>query len=368
MSVKFDLKRENIEVIEQIDTLKVNSIANNISDRIIKAFPGFYLDKNDIFSKLSKLNMYKANMPEGLAEACYSYKNSSIYFNSKISDDDLEEFAIHECIHHLQEKKNKRNKLIRMGISYFNGTKLHGVGLNEAAVQFMTAKIIGIEPSFEKYYGINLHTPSPSYYPLECTLLNELHYFVNEDILLRSTFFANNNFKKYMIIYTSKSVYTQIETAFDSLLDLEEQLIYLNNELLSLKDGDKKNSKLQSKIDKCKEEIVHTFFQTQNLIIKNFFDYEFNEIDTVEKLELFRKKLYKFTNIMGGMKDYAFFDNYYLEMLNKIDHKFNVIENGGIETAIAIKPVNPLLALLTKIKNIFVSSSTHSSSKKEALK
>ena len=33
----------------------------------------------------------------------------------------------------------------------------------------------------EKYYDINIFTPSPSYYPVECALLNELIYFIGED-------------------------------------------------------------------------------------------------------------------------------------------------------------------------------------------
>lgn len=362
MSVKLDLKKENIEVIEAIDTLTVNSIAKNIADRIINTFPNFYLDKNQIFAKLTKLNMYKAKMPEGIAEACYCHKNTSIYFNSNISNEDIEEFAIHECLHYLQEKRSKSHRLTRMGLCSYTGIKVKGLGLNEAAVQFMASKIIGIKPDVEKYYGITLHTPSPSYYPLECSLLNEIAYFVNEDVIFRSTFFANDNFKKYMTIYTSKAIYDQIESAFDTILDLEEKIIKLSNEINNLNDGDIKITKLQQKIEQHKESIVYNYFQTQNIIIKNFFDYEFNEVDTVDKLELFRKKLYKFTDIMGGMKDYKFFDNYYIEMMNKIDHRYNVIENGGIETALSTKPKNGFASLLEKIKNMF------SNSKKNAKK
>ncbi len=36
------------------------------------------------------------------------YKNSAIYFNEHIPDEDREEFAVHECIHHIQEVKDKK--------------------------------------------------------------------------------------------------------------------------------------------------------------------------------------------------------------------------------------------------------------------
>ena len=115
MSIKTTLKREGIEVIYQLDKEQVQSIVQNIAHRIISAFPYFYLDEDVLVNKLYKLNMYKAKMPEGLAEAIYFYKNTSIYFNEHIENEDLEEFAIHECIHYLQEIK-EGNRLIRMGL------------------------------------------------------------------------------------------------------------------------------------------------------------------------------------------------------------------------------------------------------------
>ena len=103
------LKKDGIEVIKKLDTLKVNSIARNISIRFCETFPNFNLNQNDLFIKLSRLDMYIAKMPEGMAEANYFYKNTSIYFNEHIDDNDLEEFSIHECIHYIQEVKDKNN-------------------------------------------------------------------------------------------------------------------------------------------------------------------------------------------------------------------------------------------------------------------
>ena len=123
-----------------------------------------------------------------MSEANYFYKNKSIYFNDNIADEDLEEFAVHECIHFIQEVKDKKNNLIRMGLSDYNSSKVTGEGLNEAAVQLMASYANGMEKEFVKYYGISFETISPSYYPLECCLANELAYLIGEDslgILLR---------------------------------------------------------------------------------------------------------------------------------------------------------------------------------------
>ena len=62
----------------------------------------------------------------------------------------------------------------------------------------------------------------------------------------------------------------------------------------------------------------------------------------------------KFKNIIGSVPNYDFFDNYYLETMNKLEHKCNVLENGGTETALENKSNNLLVSIFSKIKNIFV--------------
>ena len=69
MSIESDLRKDGIEVIKKLDTLKVNSIARRVSMDICATFPNFNLNQNDLFIKLSRLNMYFAKMPEGMAEA-----------------------------------------------------------------------------------------------------------------------------------------------------------------------------------------------------------------------------------------------------------------------------------------------------------
>ena len=168
MSIKSDLRKDGIEVVDEIDTLTVNSLAKNVASRICATFPKFGLDESQLFIDLSRLNMYIAKMPEGMAEANYFYKNNSIYFHEHIPEEDREEFAIHECIHHIQEVKDNKNYLVRMGLCDYSEFKVYGLALNEAAVQLMASKIIGIEKDFVKYYGLSFETTSPSYYPLEC--------------------------------------------------------------------------------------------------------------------------------------------------------------------------------------------------------
>ena len=79
MSIESDLRKDGIEVIKKLDTLRVNSIARTVSISLCETFPDFNLNQNDLFIKLSRLNMYIARMPEGVAEANYFYKNFTLH-------------------------------------------------------------------------------------------------------------------------------------------------------------------------------------------------------------------------------------------------------------------------------------------------
>ena len=346
MSVESDLRKDGIEVTEKLDTLKINSIARNVSKKLCDTFPEFNLNQNELFIKLSRLNMYKPKMPEGMAEANYFYKNTSIYFNEHIQDEDLEEFAIHECIHYIQEVKDKRNYLLRMGLCDYTEFKIYGLGLNEASVQLMASKVNGIPKEYVKYFGISFETNSPSYYPLECCLANQLAYLVGENILFESTLNSNDNFKEHFANITSPKTYMAIQNAFDDILNNEEEIIKLNNRIASVDDRNKKVDGMLEKIEELKSEISLTFMRTQNLIISSYFDNTFNNISTLEDVENYRRKLYNFKNYLGSMEGYTFFNDYYVNKMMELEKKYNAIENGEVETAIKV---------ITKKENIFVS-------------
>ena len=357
MSIESDLKKDCIEVVEKLDTLKVNSIARNISVKLCETFPNYGLNSNNLFIKLSRLDMYKAKMPEGMAEANYFYKNSSIYFNEHIQDDDLEEFAIHECIHYLQEVKDKKNYLIRMGLCDYTEFKIYGLGLNEASVQLMASKVNGIPKEYVKYFGISFETTSPSYYPLECCLANQLEYLVGEDILFESTLNSNDNFKEKFASLTSPKTFMAIQNAFDDILNAEEEIIKLNNKIANVDDRNKRVDGMLKKIDELKSEISLTFMRTQNLIISSYFNNAFNFISNLEEVENYRRKLYSFKDYLGSMEGYSFFNDYYVDKMMQLEEKYNALERGEnipIERAIKVisKKENMLRRFIAAIKKL----------------
>ena len=174
--------------------------------------------------------------------------------------------------------------------------------------------------------------------------MNEIVYFINVETLFKSTLFSTNDFKNAIIEQTSKATFRKIQLAFDKILKLEERLISLNSiQTKSIKD--------ETEFANVRKEISSTFINTQNLIIKDFFDSNYEKIVNLEQLDNYRRKLSNCKTFIGTVDNYTFFENYYLEQMNKLEHKSNILENGGFETALET-PAQSLLAIFDKIKKL----------------
>lgn len=350
MSVESDLKKEQINVVSKLDIVQVVSISNNITELIYKNFKQYNIDKEEIFKRLSTLQMYFASMPEGMSEASYFYKNSSIYFNNNIDKNNLEEFAIHECLHRVQEIKTTSNKLVRMGLYNFSKNKHFGLAINEAAVQLMTTKILNLSPEFEKYFGVGFNAVSPSYYPLICQLLSQLCFLVGDDLLVDSSINSHDLFKEEIYSKFSKSFYVSFVKALDNLLDKEEDIVFINNTLLKNLEQ-KKVEYYMSKIETLKQSIQDIFLSTQNLVLSTYFDTEFKNILSLDDLAAYEKKLNDIKIHLGSADGYSFYKDFVTLRNSEIAHKKNMLENGNIETAPVVQTTfkNKLSAFLQKL-------------------
>ena len=221
MEYESDLKKDNIEVTGTLDTLSVNTISNFVAQKLAAKFPYLNLSYDDLFAIMSHTPMYIAKMPEGMSDACYFYKNSSLYFKEGTNINKLQDLAVHEFIHHLQERKNRKNQLTRLGLASFTEFKIYGMAFNEAAVQLMTSRALDCKFDTVKYYGITLNTISPNYYPLICNLVHQMAYLAGEKLLFSSTLNCTDNFKNKFIDLCGKSNFYKIQKNLD-LISLAE--------------------------------------------------------------------------------------------------------------------------------------------------
>lgn len=343
MNIEQELKKDGIEIIGRLDTLSINTLAKDVSDKICKTFPKAHFVPSQLFIELSRIPMYIARMPEGFAEANYFYKNSSIYFKSGIPLDELEKFAIHEFIHYIQEVRDNKGNVVRLGLCDFTEFNTYGLALNEGAVQLATAKVLNQNIDIVKYYDISLPTTSPTYYPLLCNLVQQLAYLIGDDALYESTLLATEQFQLSLVEVCGKKAFFKIQDNLDDILNIEEKIIKLNHELLSDGCEGAKAQKVANKISNYKKKLKDTFMETQKLIFTSYFDNEFNKLTTTEAIEMYRCRLYNYKNYIGITENYNEFNDYYINKMAALEDRYEAILNN-----VAIVPVNN-----SKIHNIF---------------
>lgn len=332
MNVNSTLKKEGIKIIDNLNALDINKIATTISRTMAEVFPEHNISQSDLFIAIARLNMYTAEMPNDMAMAKYFYKNNSIYFSKNINFNGLNTVVFHECIHYMQELKNQNGKLLRFGLYDLEVSPPVGMGLNEAAVQHMASVATGAVLDNVKYYNMELSTESPDYYPLQTALLNEMIYFTGTYPLYHSTLYSNDIFKNTFIAKSSSRTYYDICKNFDLIMEYETRLskeIYK----LSIASEDFKNinkiKRINSKIDDYKKIILEKTLETQNRIIVDCFTNELSHVKTLEDTKNFQYKLYNFKHVLINTNGYNFFNEFYIDMMNKLEEKKEYISKYG---------------------------------------
>jgi len=134
-----------------------------------------------------------------------------------------------------------------------------GLGINEAAVQLMASEANFGEISEEKYFDINIKTISPDYYPLECSLVNQISYFTGAFPLYHSTLNGDDVFKNTFIAKSDKRTYSRVLENIDRLLFLENDLNFFATEL-QYADREREIKALNNFMTIYKERIVRNVF------------------------------------------------------------------------------------------------------------
>lgn len=350
MNVNYLLKKEGISNICELDASKVRTISTDIAIKLCLAFPEHDFNRQQLFNSLCRLNMYTASMPKDSSGAKYVAETNSIYFNEEIDFTTVPETAMHECIHFIQHTNSVENGTSMTSHDFFSN-----LALNEASVQLMASEANMTNLVEEKYYDILLRTNSPTYYPLECTLVNELMYFTGSYPLYHSVLHNSDVFKNTFCAKFSKTVYDKVSRQLNKLLNLENDLYCYISEL---EQTEKLHDirQLNNIIANQKQAIKNLFFAIQNYIIKNCFTYDYNNIRNAEDLYNFKNKLYNFKNIMGTSNNYNFYNSFYSDLMNALEKK--QVEVEKYKEISLFKSECTSLAVIENTKNVFSFIST----------
>ena len=357
MGISYILKKEGLEEIEKLDTLHINKIAKNISEKLCDSFPELHLNQSDLFVSISRLDMYTAKMSDNNSSAKYAYTKNAIYFNKDLDLSDIDTLAIHECIHFIQELYDEKGKIVRLGL--YNLHSKVGLALNEAAVQLMASITTKNEMDMVTYYGINLSSISPEYYPLECAILNQMIYFTGTYPLYHSTLLSNDIFQNTFSSMSSNEAYLEISKRLDKLLNAENDTSLLANKISTFDGSSEKLNFLNKQLENKKEHIQKLFLSIQDLIIDKCFTKMFNEIKSFNDIREFQNSLYNFKDLLVTTPDYTYYNDFYCKIMKDVSFKRDqLIKYGEIidvnipKESLALMPVKTSISKFNKLKDI----------------
>lgn len=327
MSINYLLRKEGLENIKKLDTLHINKIASYISEKLCTSFPDLHLSQSQLFIQISRLDMYTAHFSDN-SSAKYVYGKNSIYFNENLDLNNIDIAAIHECIHYLQEFKDEKGRLVKLGL--YDIKQRIGLAINEAAVQLIACRTSG-KPTLETvtYYEMSFISESPEYYPLECALLSQMTFFTGDEALYFSTLYSSPMFERNFTSTSTEKTYFEIQLALDKLLYLETDLEKLTQKFQNSTSSLEKSMILQKQIDSKKKAIKHACIKIQNKIIDNCFKSKFIKLETFDDIRDFENNLEEFKKYLIQSEDYTYYNDFCQKIAKDIAFKKDQIIKYG---------------------------------------
>lgn len=340
MNIDKKIKKLGIEEVSEVDELTKRKLARAVSTTLVENFQNSKLDKEYIEKKLIDTKMYIANIPKGMSKANYMYMNSSIYFDKSLNIEEVDEFILHECIHRVQEYKDKRKRLVQLGTCNFTTTKIIGLGFNEASIEYIISKVLENKKNSIQVYGINVPSISSKYYSLVTNLIEQIVYLIGTDLLVNSTINCNDELIYKCIDNFGEKNFYKIRENFDKILSTQDGISRL---LVESKDKEKIKTEINT--------LQNTYFETQELIITSYFEILLKMINSLDEIEKCKQKLLNYKELMGKNGNYDFFDKYYEEECARILEKEEKIKAA---TALMVISNNPIFKAFRAIKKLFI--------------
>lgn len=343
MNLQKKLASIGIEPTQKIDNETVRNLSYLVTEVLTKSFPNIYDEYNNILIRLLNCNMYWAKITKRISKVNYIYEDNSIYFSEELDLNELNEQIIHECIHYLQDYRNIKGKLEKIGLCNFEEFTIYGLGLNEAAVQYMSAKCMKNTSVTMEKYGVRIKTISPNYYPFLTNLIEQIVYLIGEDILVKGTLSGNDEFEEYLL-NTFESNTKKVIHRFDEMIEI--------NNSINLEQDKEKNQILQAGL-------ANLYIETQNMIFYTFFERICPKLTTIQEVDYYTDKAIDYKNMMGIVMEERFsVDGFYDVTLNEIKSKMNKrlyeINKHRGENTLSIISGGRIMRFINKIVSYFM--------------
>lgn len=350
MKIEKKLKKLGIKETKEFTKEERDLVAQNVTASLIMAFPVLKNEQANILSKIQNANMFYAKTNENLPKINYIYENHKIYFDESVEIQNITDSMLHEIIHFMQDVRKKNGKLDRMGLCNFNELSLHGLGINEGAVQYVSAKALNNGVQTIKNSGIVLRTTSPNYYPVLTNLIEQIVFLIGEDELVKAIILNDEEFKN--------TFFNTFEENAQDIINLFDEIINYNvksSKEIEIKKSKEKNMHIA---DKNKtDQLKNLYIQAQDLIMRTYFEKQYKLLQTEEDVQNLSTKLENYIKLTGKIEIngqyYSNCDSFKSKFMNKLDKQLIKIHEQKSKMALAVVYGGRINRLLNKIKALF---------------
>ena len=253
----------------------------------------------------------------------YYYKNNAIYVDYAKNIKEMDDYIIHELIHYLQNFNHASKEDKRAGLCQFLEFKIFGLGLNEAIVQYLTAKA-----QFKKAHRVSnnrvtIVTNSEEYYKYITSLAIQILFLIGESKAIDSCINSNDNFEN--------ELYNTFEENTEKILKNFDLILDENNKT----------------VDKNEDRITDIYMETQELIYKTYFENMYKRVETIKELD--------YETIIGKELNTSIEEDNFLafkkEMSSKFLNKYIKINRERTGNSLAVIYRNAIYNIWRKIQN-----------------
>ena len=353
MKIEKKLKKLGIKETKEFTKEQKNIVANNVTTSLTMSFPILKNEQANILSKIQNANMFYAQINENLPKINYIYENHKIYFDESIEIKNITDSMLHEIIHFMQDVRKKNDKLNKIGLCNFNELSLHGLGINEGAVQYISAKSLNNVEQTININGIMLRTISPNYYPVLTNLIEQIVFLIGEDELVKAIVLNDNQFVNIF--------FNTFEENAQDIINLFDEIINFNVKNNSIKDNLRntaRNNLNKSNFAKNEtEELKSMYIEIQDLIMRTYFEKQYKLLQTEEDVQNLSTKLESYIQLTGRVEVndqyYSNCDMYKSGFMNKLDKKLIKIHEQKSKMALTVVYGGRITRLFNKIKSLF---------------
>lgn len=294
-----ELKNVGIKPIEELSVQEKTYIAEKIATKL-ESLNVSGITHSEILEQLFCAKMYTAQMNQNLGKVRYHSKSKTIYFDKDISLLKIDENILRECIHYLQDKTEKREKLKRMGLCTQEQYKIRGNALNEVGIDYISNKLLEKNKNSKTFI-----------------LLNQMLLITGEEIFLDSILNNNSKFEEKFIEQTNSEVlFSKIQTTFDVMFDLEKIIKRLNIEGRQ----STKPEKYLRKINMHKHTLSLKFSEIQWEIYNRYFSRKIELLDQIQEIKDCKNEMFNYNQLLEINEDEIKYTNFITEKFERLDN------------------------------------------------